>query len=325
MERLPLSSVRTFVVVARLLSFSRAADKLHVTPSAVSHQIRALEQYLGVPLFHRTKNALSLTSAGERYMVDASEALLLLTRATQAVRRTPQRQVLRIGAPPTLASLWLAPRLPSFQKAHPEIALTVTASADPPPLLRDSLHIALWYGDGAIPGFVVDPLGQNRIFPICSPALTQGEHALRSAADLKHHTVLDSSDETYYQDRGVKQIGWPEWLRAAGLQRVAGARDMNLSPGMLMHNAVKAGAGVGLSRSLVALDALVEREIAVPFGPAVPLTTTYNLAFPAEHGKRKDLAAFREWVMAEAQASTQQIERLLKRYVFDGAEPMPAA
>lgn len=314
MDRLPLSCVRSFAVVARLLSITRAAEELSLTPSAVSHQIKTLEKYLGTALFHRSKNALRLTVAGERYMVGASEALLLLARATQAIKSKAQQQILRIGAPPTLAARWLVPRLGAFQKAHPDIALTVVASPDPPPLLQGALDVAFGYGDGVIPGLGIDPLGQNRWFAICRPSLMRGAEGLRTPADLKRHTLLDSTDEDYYRHHEIRQRGWSAWLQAAGLHDVAGARVMNLSPRILMHSAVKAGVGVGLSRSLLAVDALAAQDIAIPFGPAIPVTTTYNLVYPTALARRKDVAAFRDWVLAEAEASTRQVERMLKRY-----------
>jgi LysR family glycine cleavage system transcriptional activator len=296
------------------MSITRAAEELNVTPSAVSHQIKVLEDYLGVPLFHRQKNKLKLTTAGERYMAQVSEALLLLARATNTIKSARSEQILRIAAPASLATLWLVRRLCRFSKAHPDITLTVTASSGSPTLLEGSFDIGFWYGSGVIPGLSIEPLGQNRVFPICKPTLMQGEHALRTSADLQRCTLLDSSDEAYYRYKEPRQPGWSGWLQSAGLSQTNGARQMNLTPRMLMHGAVTAGAGVGLSRSLIAVDGLAAREIAVPFGPALPLSTTYNLVFPSHLAKRKDIAAFREWVIAEAASSTRRVERMLKRY-----------
>ena len=315
MERLPLSSVRTFAVVARLLSISRAAEELNVTPSAVSHQIRVLEQYLGTSLFRRAKNKISLTPAGQQYMGQVSEGLLLLSRATMTIKAEPRQQVLRIGAPPSLASLWLVDRLPRFMKSSPEIAVAVTAVPDPLQLLHGSFDVAFWYGHKLSPGLSVDPLGKNRIFPICKPQLLRGEHALRSPADLARYTLLDSSDEAFYENRETRPPDWNAWLQLAGQPEVTGSRCLSFTPRNLMHRAVLADLGVGLSRSLIAVDALARREIAVPFGPAIAVPMGYNLVFPTHLAKRKDVAAFRSWVLAEVAASMKKLDGMLKHFI----------
>lgn len=314
MERLPLASVRTFAVVARLSSISRAAEELSVTPSAVSHQIRILEEFLGVALFHRQKNRLKLTAAGERYMSETAEALQILSRATKAIKTRHAAHVLRIGVPPSLAALWLVPRLASFTRAHPDISLTIIASPEPAFHIGSSFDAAIWYGHGTIAGLSVDSLGRNRVFPICKSTMTTGPHALREPSDLKRCTLLDSADEAYHRYPEPRQPRWAEWLSVAGASRVNGAPEMNLTPRLLMHTAVTAGLGVGLSRSLLAVDALAAGEIAVPFGPALPLALTYNFVASPQHLKRKDLAALREWMLAQAATSHRDLERLLTPY-----------
>jgi LysR family transcriptional regulator, glycine cleavage system transcriptional activator len=157
-ERLPLGSVRTFAVVARLLSITRAAEELNVTPSAVSHQVRVLEEFLGTPLFRREKNRIALTSAGQQYLAQASEGLLVLARATQTIKSAKGQHALRVAAHPSLAYLWLIDRLARFMKSHPDIPITVTAVPDPAPLMHGAFDIAFWYGSGNLPGLHVDPL-----------------------------------------------------------------------------------------------------------------------------------------------------------------------
>lgn len=321
MERLPLASVRTFAVVARRLSISRAAEELSVTPSAVSHQIRVLEDYLGVPLFHRQKNRLRLTPAGERYMTDAAEALQILIRATKAIKSRHAAHAIRIGVPPSLAALWLVPRLSRFTRAHPDVSFTVTAAPEPALQLGPSFDVGIWYGHGTIPGLTVDPLGRNRVFPVCKASHARGDHALRHPSDLRRCTLLDSTDDAYHRYREQRQPRWAEWLGSAGVTDVNGAREMNLTPRLLMHSAVKAGLGVGLSRSLLAVDALKAREIAVPFGPALPLAMTYNFVAPPQLLKRKEIAALRDWLIAEAAASQAQLERMLKPHTAKKAAP----
>ena len=324
MERLPLASVRAFVVVARRSSISRAAEELNVIPSAVSHQIRVLEEYLGVSLFDRQKNRLRLTAAGERYMGDATEALQILTRATKAIKSGHAAHAIRIGAPPSLAALWLVPRLSRFARAHPDVSLTVTAAPEPAFHLGSSFDVGIWYGNGTIPGLIADSLGRNRVFPICKASLARGDHALRSPSDLRRCTLLDSTDDAYHRYPEPRQPRWAEWLGSAGVTDVNGAREMNLTPRLLLHTAVKSGLGVGLSRSLLAVDALTAREIAVPFGPAQPVGMTYNFVAPPQLLKRNEIAALRDWILAEAATSHAQIERLLKPYIAGKPSPRGA-
>jgi LysR family glycine cleavage system transcriptional activator len=315
LDRLPLSSVRTFTVVARLLSISRAAEELNVTPSAVSHQIKTLEQYLGAPLFNREKNKLSLTAAGTQYMAHASEALSLLARATKMAKASNGHETLRIGVPPSLACLWLVRRLGEFVKARPDIPLAIVASPDPL-ALQGAFDVGFWYGSGLMPGITVYPLGPNRVFPICKPSLLKGDQPLRSPADLPRYLLLDSTDDSYYPYKEPRQPGWYAWLQHAGACDPACNRHMNLTPRLLMHTAVAAGIGVGLSRTLLAIDALLEKELIVPFGPAPKLSLTYNLVVPSHIARRKDVSTFCDWVLAEAASSTKKAERLLKPFAM---------
>src|SRR5687768_1780824 len=161
------------------MSISRAAEELNVTPSAVSHQIRVLEEYLGTPLFRRENNKIKLTPAGQQYLSQVSEGLFLLVRATQTIRGAKGQQILRVAAPPSLTYMWLMPRLARFMKAHPDIALSVTIVPDPPPLLQGLFDVGFSYGEGGAAGLHAESLGPNLMFPICKPSQLQGENALR--------------------------------------------------------------------------------------------------------------------------------------------------
>jgi LysR family transcriptional regulator, glycine cleavage system transcriptional activator len=312
-DRLPLVSVRTFAVVARLLSISRAAEELSVTPSAVSHQIKSLETYLGITLFHRERNRLRLTATGQQYMAQVTEGLLALARATKTAKATKGQQVLRIAAPASFAVLWLIDRVGRFMKQHPGIAVNLTTMSERAPLLQGAFDLAFWYGGGTLHGLSIDSLGANRVFPICKPQLVKGEHGLRSPSDLARCTLLDSGDDSYYGSREDRQPAWFRWLHAAGMADVTAARTLSFTPRMLMHQAVLAGVGVGVSRSLLAVDALSRRDVVVPFGPAWTVPTTYNLVIPSQVAKRKDIATFREWILAEAATSVRTLEKMLNR------------
>jgi len=315
-ERLPLTSVRTFAVVARLLSISRAAEELNVTPSAVSHQIKVLEDYLSASLFRREKNQLKLTAAGQLYMSQVSEGLLLLAQATKTIKAAKGQQALRIAAPPSFAVLWLVDRIARFLKQHPDIGIDLTTVPDLPPMQPGGgFDLGFWYGSGMLSGLSTDSLGANCAFPICAPRMLEAEHGIRSHADLKRHTLLDSNDEAYYNYKEPRQPGWDRWLSAAGIRQLERARVLSFTPRLVMHRAVAAGVGVGMSRSLLAADALAAKDLAVPFGPVLPLSVTYHMVYASNIGRRKDVATFREWICAEAAASRKKVDRALKRFM----------
>ncbi|MGZ8210533.1 MAG: LysR substrate-binding domain-containing protein [Burkholderiales bacterium] len=315
MERLPLTSVRTFAVVARLLSISRAAEELNVTPSAVSHQIKVLEDYLGVSLFKRDKNKLKLTPAGQVYMSQVSQGLLLLAEATRTIKAAKGEQTLRIAAPPSLANLWLVESIGRFLKEEPDISITLTALPDPAPLLQGAFDIGFWYGGAGIPNLTSESLGPNCVFPICKPDLIAGERGLKSPRDLVRHTLLESSDEAYYGYRQPRQPGWERWLQVAGVSEFANGRTLNFTPRIVMHKAVTAGLGIGLTQSLLAVEGLSAKQIAVPFGPVMAVAATYHLVYSHHVSKRSDVVAFREWIRADAAASREKIQKLLARFI----------
>lgn len=314
MERLPLTSVRTFAVVARLLSISRAAEELNVTPSAVSHQIKVLENYLSANLFKREKNKLKLTPAGQLYMSQVAEGLLLLTEATTNIKAAKGQQVLRVAAPPSLASLWLIDRIARFSRQHPDVLVHLTAIADPPPLMHGTFDVGFWFGGGVLPNLAAESLGQNCIFPVCKPDMLDGELGLKSPADLARHTLLDSTIDHYYGFKEPRQPGWDRWLHAAGVRALKTPKVLSFTPRLVLHKAVSAGLGVGLSRSLLAVDALAAKQIVVPFGPVMPVASTYHILYSANAARRKDVATFREWIRAEAATSATKLQKLLAAF-----------
>jgi LysR family glycine cleavage system transcriptional activator len=312
--RLPLSSLRTFAVVARQLSVTKAADELNVTPSAISHHIKILEEYLGTKLLRREGNKIVLTQAGSRYASQIADGLLLLANATRTLKASKDHPILRIACPPTLGMLWLMPRIGAFMQDHPDFSVAVTSVADPTVLLRSSFDVGLWYGEGPLSGFRVVPLSPNRIFPICSPSLLCGEEGLQAPADLARYTLLDSSDDTYY-DTQTQRPGWYGWLQAAGMPEIAGKRYLNFTPKLYMHLAVKAGLGIGLSRPLLTVDDLSAGTLAIPFGPVLEQSATYNVVYSTVLAKRKDVAAFTDWTVAEAAKSVRKLGKLLTPFI----------
>lgn len=305
MERLlPLNSIRVFAAVGRLLSVSRAADELHVTASAISHQIKSLEDHLGVKLLRRNGNHISLTHEGVDYLQQISEGLLTLSRATSTLRKGRARRTLNISAPPSLSTLWLIPRLARFVEAHPDLPLAVTGTRALADFDAGQCDIAIRYCQQVPPGLRGYKLCSNEVFPICSPKLMSGSRRLRELADLQQHTLIDCADDEY-QDSPL--TGWPGWLQAAKVSELIDAKHLLFHPRYVMYTAVLAGLGIGLGKTLPVADHLARGELVCPFGPLVPLTACYYLIIPESTPNQPGVAIFCDWLLAEVRASLDQL------------------
>jgi LysR family glycine cleavage system transcriptional activator len=318
-DRLPLSSLRVFAAVGRLLSITRAADELEVTPAAVSHHIKTLEKFVGTALVRRERNKIALTSAGKQYLVQVSDGLLLLSNATRSMKAAKDHHIIRVACPPSLAVLWLIERVGRFMVEHKDIVVAVTSAPNPPAMLDNTFDVAFWYGQGVVPGMELAPLGaSNRLFPICHRQLVENEPL--SITDLPRFCLLDASDDSYY-DKMQPRLGWRAWLRAAGLPEGAATRFLQFTPHFLMHRAVAAKLGVGLSRTLLAVDALGTREIVMPFGRGLLQPSNYHLLYSPLIAKRKEVQMFRDWILAEAAASVKRLEMLATEQGAEVAAP----
>lgn len=300
----PLNSIRVFAVVGRLLSFSQAAKELGVTPSAVSHQIRSLEDYLGVILLRRERNRVTLTPAGRNYLNEITEGFTQVSRATRVLKAAKGKRVIRLYAPVSLCSLWLIPRLALYAKAHPDVALSVTSSFPPALPALGQNDLAIYYDVAPPAGLRGDALSTNELLPVCSPKLTAGRHPLRAVSNLRFHTLIESTDDIYYD---VANPGWQGWLRAAMVPDTTSARYLNFTPMSLMHDAIVAGLGIGLTRTLLAVDAILAGQLVVPFGPVLSLRSYYYLLSPNGLRDQPDLKRLCDWLMAEAEASRKAL------------------
>jgi LysR family glycine cleavage system transcriptional activator len=296
----PLGALRAFETAARRLSFSAAADELAVTPSAVSHQVAQLEDAIGVKLFRRFNRAVELTEAGRACLPVLTQGFDLLAEAVTRARGA-DRNLLTVSTSPGLAAKWLMPRIERFRAQHPEIDLRIDASMRLVDFHRDDVQIALRYGRGNYPGLHVERLMPTEAFPACAPRLLRGAAKLRKPADLARHTLIH--DESTPGDPSYPD--WAMWLRAAGVANVDTARGLRFNSVALAMDAAIAGRGVVLARSVFAADDLAARRLVRPFGAAVPLDfSVFVVTSPALLEIAK-VRAFRDWLMAEAQAITK--------------------
>jgi LysR family glycine cleavage system transcriptional activator len=294
----PLNALRAFEAAARHLSFTKAAEELGVTQAAVSHQVKGLEQSLAIRLFRRLNRTLVLTDAGRVYLPPLTRALDIMETATRDLQSRDARGPLKVSTLSSFATKWLLPRLPRFRAQHPEIDVLVSARNDPVDFEREDIDIGIRFGPGIYPGLHSELLLRDSKFPVCSPALLNGDRPLAVPADLKHHTLLQDAVLG-----GMSDIGWPEWLKIAGVDDVDGTRGPGFDDSSMVLGAAIAAQGVALTRASLARDDIAAGLLVKPFGPEVASQySTYIVCRPdsAEQPKNQ---AFREWLLSEAAAT----------------------
>ncbi|SHH64895.1 transcriptional regulator GcvA [Pollutimonas bauzanensis] len=290
----PLNPLRAFEVAARLLSFTKAGEELFVTPSAVSHQIKVLEDSLGVALFIRQAKSLVLTSAGQAYLPEVQRAFKQIAAATQRLH-THHLSVLKINTPPTFAVKWLIPRMARFMAANPTIDLKVSTSAQIVDFSREDLDLAIHYGRGVYPGMHTEQCLSVEVFPVCSPALMQGPHPLHHPEDLKFHTLLH--DDSTYTD--ASNPDWAMWLKHVGATDIDATRGPSFWPSHLVINAALDGLGVALAKKNWVTNELAQGKLIRPFEASIPVEFGYFIAYPEERGDDPRISTFVNWVRSE--------------------------
>jgi LysR family glycine cleavage system transcriptional activator len=288
----PLKALRAFESAARLLSFTRAAEDLSVTQTAVSHQVRALEEWFGVSLFRRGGRKLTLTEPGTLLYPPVSEAFDRIAEVAERVRGVQDRRTLTISVTPTFGSRWLAQRLGRFWREHPDIDLRLHHSVKRADFLRDGVDAAVRWGRGVWEGMESEPLMSAWVMPLCSPSLLEGEHPLSKPADLVHHTLLHESD---YQE-------WTEWLAAAGVRDVDGRRGPVINDPNIIARAAVDGHGVAMGIPSMLVDEIVTGLLVAPFGMEVDPDLAYYFVSPQGTADRPMVKAFREFLLEEASA-----------------------
>jgi LysR family glycine cleavage system transcriptional activator len=290
----PLNAVRVFEAAARHMSFTRAAAELRVTQTAVSHQIRHLETWLGRRLFRRMNRRLSLTEEGREYLACVRSVFDELADGTQRLLAPDGRRVLAVSVIPSLAARWLVPRLGRFREAHPNLDLRVSATPELVDIAHGDAEVGLRYGTGRYPGLHTTLLAREECFPVCSPSLLNGAAPLRSPADLWHHMLLHDEFRP-----GEPLPHWRDWLRAAGCSGVDAERGVRFADAGMMVQAAVAGQGVGLGRTLLVKDELAAGRLARPFELALPSGYAYWMVCTEAAAESPTVDTFRRWVLAE--------------------------
>ena len=308
-----LNALRAFEAVARHRSFAQAADELHVTPGAVSHQIAALEETLGIALFRRDARSVTPTDAAEACLPQLTQGFVALREALRLLQADVQQQTLTVSVAPAFATRWLLPRLPHFTAAHPAIELRVSTGLGLIDVLRTdasaslgetsdhgaSADLAIRFGRGSYPGCRADKLFDVSVTPVCSPRLMPGASPLRTPGDLRHQLLLHD-DTVYFDD---DRPDWQVWLAAAGADDVGASRGPHFSHTGLALDAAIDGLGVALGISLLTTTDIAAGRLVAPFALELPSHASYYLVCPEASASRTEIAAFRDWLLDEAAAT----------------------
>ncbi len=287
----PLTALRAFDAAARHMSFALAAAELHVTPAALSFQIKSLEDHLGAPLFRRLNRAVELTEAGRALAPQAADGFQTLAAGWRAAQRVQDHQTLTVTAGPAFTAKWLAPRLFDFAQSHPEIELRFSASLRIMDFNRDGIDVAIRFGLGADPGLYSLPLAEEWVVPVMTPDIARMYPTPQSLANA----VLIVDESIDFLD---PPVDWHSWFRAMDVdaQPTIGPRFSQADHAI---DAALAGVGVALGRRALVIKDLAEGRLVAPFPIALPTGARFRFLCPEGTETRPQVAAFKTWVLQE--------------------------
>ncbi|HKU39067.1 MAG TPA: LysR substrate-binding domain-containing protein [Polyangiales bacterium] len=286
--RLPaIASLIAFVEAARELSFKRAAQRVHVSPSALTRQIQSLEEQLGCALFVRANPGLELTPEGARYLEVVRSCLDRLRDVQSALQ--PSVGPLRLSSLASFTEQWLIPHLPEFTRAHPDIELEIEATLRYADFDRDPVDAAIRFGNGDWGELHSQRLVELTVVSVCSPELLEREPPLRTPADLARHTLIH-----------MVQVldAWPRWLKEVGLPELAPAGALRFDHVALALSAAESGLGVALCPRLLCARKLAEGTLVSPFEHAYVSADTYHFVCRPEGLRDRRILALRDWLSA---------------------------
>jgi LysR family glycine cleavage system transcriptional activator len=298
----PLNALVVFETAARHLSFTRAANALHVTQAAVSHQIKALEEWLGVELFHRLGrgHGLVLTEAGRHYLPRIRSAFDIIRESTATID-SKRKRVLNIATLDSFGYHWLVPRLSGYSRQFPDVDVRIlSADLEADGLAKGIVDIDIRYGEGDWADVEAIRFLTESIFPVCSPAIVTAAKPLATPADLRHHTLLHD----------VMVTDWRGWLEAAGVTDIDTEHGPGFNHSHLVTQAAMSGAGVALGRGALVVDAVRRGQLTRPFSLSIPSRFAYFVVCSSGAARDPVIAGFREWLLAEGALSQKEIDAL---------------
>ncbi len=294
----PLNALRAFEAAARHLSFTRAAAELHVTQAAVSHQVKALEEPLGVRLFRRLTRELRLTEEGQALAAELRDAFQQIVSAVSRVGSRGSRGALHISTMTTFALSWLVPRLPRFQAAHPMIEVRVSTTQRTVDFAREDVDLAIRYGGGNWPGLKCEKLFDDMLTPLCAPALAE---RLKSPEDLREVQLLHE---------GAEASDWLTWLAAAGVGSLDATKGPRFDSTRIAGQAAMGGLGVAVGAPYLFADEIARGQLVQPFDLVVGNGKAFWVVWLEGSASQPKIVAFRDWILAEAAAALPALPKV---------------
>ncbi|MBL6932199.1 MAG: transcriptional regulator GcvA [Rhodospirillales bacterium] len=292
-----INALRAFQASARSLSFTKAALELNVTQGAVSHQVKGLEDRLGVKLFLRVRQRLQLTQQGKGYLPFVRQALDLLEAGNAYLETNEKSGILTVSVSPNFATKWLVPRLGDFIATHPEIELRISASTQHVDLARSDIDMAVRHGQGDWLDLDVQRLCPEQVFPVCSPDFLKRHSPIEQPHDL---TALPLLHDRSRQD-------WPLWFAAAGVTETRPPPGPQFDQTSMVIDAAIEGQGVALARSALAARDLMAGRLIRLFNVSLPAPFAYYIVCPKTAAKMPKISQFRDWLLQEAKGDNEQI------------------
>ncbi len=292
----PLNGLRAFEAAARHMSFQNAAEELHVTPGAISQQIKKLEDILQAPLFHRDSRAVTLTEAGRLLQPGLSSGFESLDDAVQQLKQAAEHQHITISVTPSFAAKWLVPRLEKWTTRYPDVDIRISASLGLANFGPDGVDLGVRFGSGNYDGLASSLLLKESFVVVCSPIFIDGSKSIAAPEDLRNHTLIHvaASGTTPGTD-------WQEWLKTAGIEDIDASRGLVFDDTAVAILAAIGGQGVLLSRRALVEDDIAAGRLALPFDLDLPLEFAWHIVAPEDKLKRPEVSAFSDWLLSEAQ------------------------
>ncbi len=285
-----LNALRAFEATARNLSFTRAAHEMHLTQTAISHQIKELEKLLGVQLFERRQNTIELTPVGADYLETIRPALGLIARASDRVSNKGSN-TLHINCLTAFSVQCLLPALPTFRALHPDIDIRLTPVNAAEKAVHYDFDVGIWYGTNTVPDLDVFYLDKDVVFPVCSPTYRE-VHELNNPMDLSRNTILRSLSPLIEDD-------WPSWLKHACPTKINFSNEICFDGLLLSVHAAIQGLGVCLGRRQLVERELKSGRLVEPFDVRLSLDTGYHISCRREKTDITKVRVFREWLLSE--------------------------
>lgn len=283
----PLNALKAFEAAARHLSFTRASEELFVTQAAVSHQIKSLEEFLGMKLFLRKNRTLLLTEEGQSYYLDIKDIFASLHDATKRLHAMGAKGSITVALPPSFAVQWLVPKLSDFSTKHPDIDVRIKAVDSDGGFLTDDVDLAIYYGRGRWSGLHADKLYSEYLTPVCSPMLLQSDKPLDKLDDLRYHQLLHD----------VSRELWKTWIRHFNVLGVNVNQGPIFSHSMLILQAAALGQGIALVDSALARPEIALGRLICPFEERLVTQKAYYLVCRESHVELGKIQAFKDWLL----------------------------